>query len=136
MAQSSGGPSIDTSLLLGHSSQNDREDPDKELSQLFAELAVEQEEFKQHQSAEFPGVAIGLVGEARAMGRSNSAVAAVKARVKSGSPLEAWCREERLPLGMRFELSVYGESVASKLARAWAHRLHFLFLICSDHADA
>ena len=44
-----------------------------------------------------------------------------------GKEVEAWCVRHSLPRSSRYDVSAYGNEGAATLARAWAHRMQFLY---------
>ena len=102
---------------------------------LFDELAEKQKELKAVNPKEDKDFQITFVGETRSMRKKSAAVAGVKAGLRVGSAAELWAKEFKLQTGARFEISAYGEAWAMRLARAWLHRMSFLYKLWLTSED-
>ena len=91
---------------------------DDALQELFSEV-----ERKRHEYAETPGChgdfLVSLLGGKWAMESKGVPVAAFQGKARNNSPAEEWCNQYALHRSARFEISMYGEQVASALAHGW-----------------
>ena len=98
---------------------------DDALQELFSEV-----ERKRHEYAETPGChgdfLVSLLGGKWAMESKGVPVVAFQGKARNNSPAEDWCNQYALHRSARFEISMYGEQVASALAHGWCDRMsHF-----------
>eukprot|EP00971_Amphidinium_carterae_P177268 3515571-Amphidinium_carterae.1 len=106
------------------------------IDTMFRALGEEQLVFKDTSVLDDSCFTMSLLGEARKMERTGDAVAGVKASIRLGTACEAWARSYNLQLGSRFEVSKYSQIYATKLARAWIHRMSFLYaLYCNGDKE-
>ncbi len=53
----------------------------------------------------------------------------------SGADCEHWCDKYHLQRRARFDVTMYGDDLSLTLAKAWAHRMGYLYNIWLNHAD-
>ena len=99
---------------------------DDALQELFSEV-----ERKRHEYAETPGChgdfLVSLLGGKWAMESKGVPVVAFQGKARNNSPAEDWCNQYALHRSARFEISMYGEQVASALAHGWCDRMSHFF---------
>ena len=59
-------------------------------------------------------------------------VVAFQGKARNNSPAEDWCNQYALHRSARFEISMYGEQVASALAHGWCDRMSHFFQLWAD----
>eukprot|EP00971_Amphidinium_carterae_P024970 492907-Amphidinium_carterae.1 len=140
------GPVTDDSVHVAANPEEDSHLPDEShgetehngeaIEDMFRELAQEQSVFKDSAQIDDSCFTLSLLGEARKMQRTGAAVAGIKASIRAGTTCEKWARSYNLQQGTRFEVSKYTQVYATKLARAWIHRMSFLYtLYCNSTSD-
>lgn len=99
---------------------------DDALQELFSEL-----ERKRLEYPETPGFhgefLVSLLGGKWAMDLKGVPVVAFQGKARLNSQAESWCIQYDLHRTARFEISMYGEQVASALAHGWCDRMSHFF---------
>lgn len=126
--EGSAGP-VDTGPALGEALD------DEAVQELFSQL-----ENKRHEHVDPPGYhgdfVVTLLGGKWAMESKGVAFVAFQGSVKGNTLSEGWCNQYSLQRTARFEISKYGEQVASRLAHGWCDRMLYFFRLWEGSGQA
>lgn len=104
---------------------------DDALETLFSELETKRQEY-----VEPPGhhgdFVVTLLGGKWAMERKGVPFAAFQGKVKDNTLADSWCLNYSMQRTARFEISMYGEEVASTLAHGWCDRMQHFFQLWAN----
>ena len=108
---------------------------DEQIEQAFTALRAEKEKYAGDDDEEVVDWQVSVLGGAWTLRHRGVAFNAFRSAPRVGSVAEQWAADYNMGKSARFDMSLYGSSVANDLAKGYSHRCQYFFDIwlCSGN---